>query len=134
KEGYNSGSRNKVYKLILTIDDIYKLKKDAPVDKEIYSSLSKREREHHYNVQPDFYESKMGEILPYITVLMNCVVWAYNYPRSVTKKLMRDVYKKSKTLTAIGDITCDPNGSIEFSKEMWIHNPVYMYNPLNESM
>jgi saccharopine dehydrogenase (NAD+, L-lysine forming) len=35
-----------------------------------------------------------------------------------------------KTLIAIGDITCDPNGSIEFSKETWIDDPVYIYNPL----
>ena len=32
----------------------------------------------------------------------------------------------------IGDITCDPNGSIEFSKETWIDNPVYIYNPITE--
>ncbi len=31
----------------------------------------------------------------------------------------------------IGDITCDPNGSIGFSKETWINNPVYIYNPIN---
>jgi alanine dehydrogenase len=41
---------------------------------------------------------------------------------------------KSKTLIAIGDITCDPNGSIEFSKETWIDNPVYIYNPTDESI
>ena len=57
-----------------------------------------------------------------------------DYPRSISKKLMKEIYSKSKTLIAIGDITCDPNGSIEFSKETWIDNPVYIYNPKTESI
>jgi alpha-aminoadipic semialdehyde synthase len=37
-------------------------------------------------------------------------------------------------LKVIGDITCDPNGSIEFSKETWIDDPVYIYNPISGSI
>ena len=47
---------------------------------------------------------------------------------------MKELFKKSKNLVAIGDITCDPNGSIEFSKETWIDDPVYIYNPLSETI
>ena len=60
---------------------------------------------------------------------MSCIIWSQEYPRTVTKKMMGSIYKKNKTLQVIGDITCDPNGSIEFSKETWIDNPVYIYNP-----
>ncbi len=134
KDVFISGTRKKVYKLVLDIDDIYKLKKNVQIDMNIYSSFSKREREHHYKVQPEFYETNLRSILPYITMLMNCVIWSPEYPRSITKKLMKEIYVKNKVLGAIGDITCDPNGSIEFSKEMWIHNPVYIYNPINETM
>jgi alpha-aminoadipic semialdehyde synthase len=52
----------------------------------------------------------------------------------VPKSLIKNIFEKHKTLIAIGDITCDPNGSIEFSKETWIDNPVYIYNPSNDSM
>ena len=83
---------------------------------------------------PNYFKTNLDKVLPYITVLMNCVIWSHEYPRSITKKLMKDVYSKSKTLIAIGDITCDPNGSIEFSKETWIDNPVYIYNPKNETI
>jgi alanine dehydrogenase len=131
---YRTGTRNKVYKIVLDIVDIYKLKRNTLVDMELYSSFSRREREHHYKVQPDLYETNLHRVLPFTTMLMNCVTWSPKYPRSVTKELMKEVYLKNKTLAAIGDITCDPNGSIEFSKEMWIHNPVFIYNPLNESV
>ncbi len=47
---------------------------------------------------------------------------------------MKKIYKEHKTLQVIGDITCDPNGSIEFSKETWIDDPVYIYNPVNEAI
>jgi alpha-aminoadipic semialdehyde synthase len=47
---------------------------------------------------------------------------------------MKNIYSTHKTLIAIGDITCDPNGSIEFSKETYIDNPVYIYNPISENI
>ena len=47
---------------------------------------------------------------------------------------MKKIYKEYKTLQVIGDITCDPNGSIEFSKETWIDDPVYIYNPETETI
>jgi len=47
---------------------------------------------------------------------------------------MKKIYAESKALKVIGDITCDPNGSIEFSKETWIDKPVYIYNPPTEEI
>jgi alanine dehydrogenase len=132
KEIFKSGSRKKVYKIILRIDDIYKLKSHMEIDKEGYAKLTRREREHHYKLHPDFYESNLDIFLPYFTLLMNCVIWNEDYPRSLSKKIMKENFQKYRTLIAIGDITCDPNGSIEFSKETWIDNPVYIYNPLTE--
>jgi len=80
------------------------------------------------------FESNLDTVLPFVTVLMNCVSWSREFPRSVAKKMAQDIYSKNKTLIAIGDITCDPKGSIEFSKETWIDNPVYIYNPEDESI
>jgi alpha-aminoadipic semialdehyde synthase len=82
----------------------------------------------------NYFESNMDMVLPFITVLMNCVIWSHEYPRTVSKTLMKNVFENHKTLVAIGDITCDPNGSIEFSKETWIDDPVYIYNPSTEKI
>lgn len=134
KSIYKKGSRNKMYKLVLGKDEIYKLKPGEGIDMEEYKNLNKREREHHYMMYPEFYESDLNKILPFAALLMNCVVWSPKFPRSVTKELMKTVFFDHKTLKVIGDITCDPNGSIEFSKETWIDNPVYIYNPFSETL
>ena len=131
---YKYGSRNKIYALQIRTDEIYKLKKEKQFVSEKYLKLNAYEKRNFYLDNPDFFESNLDTILPYITVLMNCIIWSRNYPRSITKKMMKEVYDKHKTLLAIGDITCDPNGSIEFSKETWIDDPVYIYNPKNESI
>ncbi len=65
---------------------------------------------------------------------MNCIIWSSKYPRTTTKRLIKKIYNEDKTLQVIGDITCDPNGSIEFSKETWIDDPVYIYNPETETI
>ncbi|NNG27760.1 MAG: hypothetical protein HKM87_09555, partial [Ignavibacteriaceae bacterium] len=87
-----------------------------------------------YFDNPDYFKSNLDKILPYITVLMNCIIWSPKFPRIVTKELMEKIYAHSMALKVIGDITCDPNGSIEFSKETWIDNPVYIYNPLKKEI
>jgi alanine dehydrogenase len=131
---FKYGSRNKVYALQIQPDDIYRFKKEMIDKVESFRKLNALERLKYYLVNPNYFETNLDLVLPYISVLMNCVIWSHEYPRSITKKLMKDVYSKSKTLIAIGDIPCDPNGSIEFSKETWIDNPVYIYNPEEESI
>ena len=127
-------SEIKLYAFQIQPDEIYRFKKEMIDKEENFRKLNALERLKYYLANPNYFETNLDIVLPYISVLMNCVIWSHEYPRSITKKLMRDVYSKSKTLIAIGDITCDPNGSIEFSKETWIDNPVYIYNPENESI
>ncbi len=91
-----------------------------------------RDKQQVYFNNPEYFESNLDKVLPYVTVLMNCIIWSPKFPRTVTKALMKKIYADSKVLKVIGDITCDPNGSIEFSKETWIDNPVYIYNPLTK--
>jgi saccharopine dehydrogenase (NAD+, L-lysine forming) len=134
EEVYLKGSRNKVYKLILTINEMYRLKAGEGIDKEVYLKLNKKQKRQHYLMNPEFYESNLDKMLPYITVLMNCILWDPKYPRALPKSMIKDLYGRSNSLTAIGDITCDPNGSIEFSKETWIDDPVYVFNPLSETV
>jgi alpha-aminoadipic semialdehyde synthase len=131
KEVYESGSRNKLYVFNIGRKDIYKLNKSATITDEEFASFNSTEVRNYYAQNPKFIETNLDVILPYVTVVMNCITWSPEYPRTITSALMKKIYGKHKTLKVIGDITCDPNGSIEFSKETWINNPVFMYNPTN---
>jgi alanine dehydrogenase len=131
---YKYGSRKKVYKLILRVTEMYRLKLGHEEESAKLEKLPYTENRQHYLTHPDLYESNLDKVLPFVTLLMNCIIWSRKYPRSLSKALMKEIYKSHKTLIVIGDITCDPNGSIEFTKETWIDNPVYIYNPINEKI
>jgi len=133
-EVYSFGSRDKMYKLVLRVTDFFRFKEEYKNAVENYNNLAVLEKERHYLKNPGMYESNLDNILPYTSILMNCIVWSPDYPRSLSNELMKNIYKKHITLIAIGDITCDPNGSIEFSKETWIDNPVYIYDPVKGAM
>lgn len=130
EETFNSGSRKKLYALQFGAENIYRLKTEFLFHSEHWFNLHKREKRNYYYDNPRYFKSNLDKVLPFITILMNCIIWSSEYPRSVTTKLMKNIYSQHKTLIAIGDITCDPNGSIEFSRETWIDDPVYIYNPL----
>jgi alpha-aminoadipic semialdehyde synthase len=131
---YTNGSRKKVYALQIDVEEIYRLKGGSKINHQEYNQLNTREKQRYYFNNPEDFESNLDIVLPCVSVVMNFIIWSGKYPRTVTKVLMRDIYKKNKSLLAIGDITCDPNGSIEFSKETWIDNPVYIYDPQSESI
>ena len=132
KDIYENGSRKKLYVLHIDVEEMYRLKEGSKFTAEYFKNLSVPEQQQLYFNNPNEFETNLDIILPYITVLMNCIVWSKKYPRTVTKNLMKSVYAYHKTLMIIGDISCDPNGSIEFSKETWIDNPIYIYNPETE--
>jgi len=134
KEVYETGSRKKLYALHIDIEEIYRLKENSNFSKPEFDRLNVRDKQQVYFDNPDYFESNLDKVLPYITVLMNCIIWSPKFPRTVTKELMKKMHTDSMALKVIGDITCDPNGSIEFSKETWINNPVYVYNPLTKEI
>lgn len=134
EEIYQNGSRKKLYALHIDIEEIYRLKKESELPGKEYYKLDVKDKWQVYFDHPEFFETNLDKVLPYITVLMNCIIWSSKYPRTTTKSLIKKIYKEHKTLQVIGDITCDPNGSIEFSKETWIDDPVYIYNPETETI
>jgi len=85
----------------------------------------------HYYAHPEEYHNVFEKYVPYLTVLMNCMYWDVRYPRIVTKDFLERLYKGgSPKLTVIGDITCDPDGSIECTHTgTHIEDPVFVYNP-----
>ncbi len=63
---------------------------------------------------------------------MNCMYWDDRYPRIVTKDFLHEYFKKENPkLIVIGDVTCDPDGSIECTHVgTAIEDPVFVYDPL----
>ncbi len=84
----------------------------------------------YYN-HPEKFESQFEQYIPHLTVLMNCMYWDDRYPRIVTKDYLVKLYSQGNPkLTVIGDVTCDPDGSIECThKGTEIEDPVFVYNP-----
>ncbi len=60
--------------------------------------------------------------------------WDDRYPKIVTKDYLEKLYKAgTPKLTVIGDVTCDPDGSVECThKGTEIEDPVFVYNPFTK--
>jgi alpha-aminoadipic semialdehyde synthase len=86
---------------------------------------------HDYYANPESYHSVFEQYIPHLTVLMNCMYWDTRYPRIVTKDYLEKAFKAGRPkLTVIGDVTCDPDGSIEITHHgTEIEDPVFVYNP-----
>jgi alpha-aminoadipic semialdehyde synthase len=111
---------NVVYKVVFKEEDIVE-----PVDPEGEFELQ------DYYQHPEKYRSKFERYLPNLSMLINCIYWDPKYPRLLTKdytaKLFHDGNPK---LTVVGDITCDPDGSVEIThRGTEIENPVFVYDP-----
>ena len=85
-----------------------------------------------YYDHPEIFKSKFEQYIPHLTILMNCMYWDDKYPKIVTKDYLEGLYEKENPkLIVIGDVTCDPDGSIECThKGTEIEDPVFVYNPL----
>lgn len=84
-----------------------------------------------YYDHPEKYKDKFGKFIPHLSVLMNCMYWDERYPRLITKDYLEQLYRSGEPkLKVIGDITCDPDGSIECThKGTEIEDPIFVYNP-----
>jgi len=70
------------------------------------------------------------EILPHISVLINGHYWDERYPRLVTNDHLKKHPESQKRLLAVADISCDLNGSLEFTDHATtIEKPFYIRNP-----
>jgi alanine dehydrogenase len=88
-----------------------------------------------YYQNPQNYKPVVESLVPYFTVLLNCIFWTPKYPRFVTKAFLKELYggPEPPRLRVIGDITCDVKGSIESTvRATDIENPVFVYDPLND--
>jgi len=84
-----------------------------------------------YYQHPERFEDQFRQYIPHLSVLMNCMYWDERYPRIVTKDYLEQLYSGGNPkLTVIGDVTCDPDGSIECThKGTEIEYPIFVYDP-----
>lgn len=127
----------------VTPEELLKLRNDKNLAKNIIykvifkeKHLSKRKDGSAFDLQdyyqhPESYENDFEQYIPHLSILMNCMYWDARYPRIVTKDYLEKAFSEGRPkLTVIGDVTCDPDGSIEFThKGTAIEDPVFVYNP-----
>jgi len=128
---YQHGSRKKVYQLVLDIPEMYRFRAESSYRG---AGLSRAEVFELYLREPQHFESNMDQVFPWCTLLMNCILWSPAYPRLISRADAARWYAQADCLQVIGDITCDPEGAIEFSQETWIDQPVFVYDPHTQSM
>jgi alpha-aminoadipic semialdehyde synthase len=114
---------NLIYKVIFKEQDIYEKIDGSEFDL------------HDLYTNPHNYKSKFEKYVPHLSVLMNCMYWDNRYPRIITKDYLEKIFTKgTPKLTVIGDVTCDPDGSIEcMHKGTLIEDPIFVYNPLTRT-
>ena len=88
-----------------------------------------------YLQHPDKFESNLDKYLPYLNMLVHTSYWDERYPRMVTKAMVKKAFKRKYfRLSFIGDVSCDLNGSIEFTyKASAPDHATYTYNPKNDT-
>jgi alpha-aminoadipic semialdehyde synthase len=117
--GQNAFALNCVYKIVFKEVDI-----STPINSDCGFELQ------DYYEHPEKYKNSFEQYVPHLSILMNCMYWNENYPRIVTKDFLEQLYKTNHRLKVIGDITCDPDGSIEATHMgTKIQDPVFVYNP-----
>jgi alpha-aminoadipic semialdehyde synthase len=85
-----------------------------------------------YFTRPELYRSKFEDHLPHLSVLLNCIYWDERYPRLVTIPWLKQAFSGGRRpkLAAIGDISCDIDGSIEATvKATEPGEPFFVYQP-----
>lgn len=114
-----NGRRDRVYGTIATSEHMV-TRRDAGV-------FNKAE----YYENPALYKPIFHEkVVPYTSVLMNCMYWDQRFPRLLTIKDTEQLWAQGQNrLLAVGDISCDVNGSVEFfTKSTNIEQPFFLYD------
>ena len=113
-------SNKKIYQVVFKEEDLSK-----PLE------AGKAFELQEYYQHPERFKGQFEQYIPSLSILMNCMYWDDRYPRIVTKDYLEGLFnEETPKLTIIGDVTCDPDGSIEIThKGTEIEDPVFVYNP-----
>ena len=90
-----------------------------------------------YYDHPERYQGCFDRHLPHLDVLVNTIYWTERYPRLVTREWARQNFdgERSARLQVIGDISCDIEGSIEFTLKVTEPDaPCFVYDPRSNTV
>ena len=86
-----------------------------------------------YYDHPERYTGDFERFLPQLDVLLNTIYWTERYPRLVTRQWVRD--NPDPRLQAIGDISCDYEGSIEITLHSTMPDePSFVYDAATDTV
>lgn len=89
-----------------------------------------------YSANPFSHRSILPQMIPYISVLLNCVFYAPQFPKILPQPAFREVWlDQPQRLQVVGDLSCDPpDGSVACSVTAGdLYHPVYDYDPATEA-
>lgn len=118
-------SANTLYKVEFQEKQMFKPKADQPFELQDYFS------------HPEKYRGQFEQYVPYLTLIVNGIYWEPRCPRLVTKQYLRELFasEEKPRLRAIGDISCDIDGSIETTvKATNSANPLFVFDPASEKV
>jgi alpha-aminoadipic semialdehyde synthase len=82
-----------------------------------------------YYQHPEKYKGTFEQYIDKLTVLINAMYWDKRYPKLITNEYLKEYYNSNHKLQVIGDITCDPKGSIECTTDCTtIENPLFVFD------
>lgn len=90
-----------------------------------------------YTTFPNRYSSRIPDLLPYVSILLNCVFWAPQYPRILPHDAFQAAWRHGHNrLQVVGDLSCDPPaGSVACTVQSGdLYNPVFGYDPLTRAV
>ncbi len=89
----------------------------------------------HYYDKGEEYRSIFEPHLSLLTVLVNGIYWAEQYPKLADEDQLRKLFAGSQPkLLVVGDITCDVDGSVACTmRDTEPGDPIYVYNPEDRS-
>ena len=109
-----------IYKLVFTLNDLYKFRNNDPFDKFIFFK------------SPELFESKFYPYWQKLTMLVNAVYWSEKADRMVSRE---NIKANRGKLDFISDISCDIDGGIELtSKATDIDSPFLSYDPSKDEI
>jgi alpha-aminoadipic semialdehyde synthase len=86
----------------------------------------------HYYDNGEQYRSRFEPHLRWLTVLVNGIFWAPQYPKLADAEQLRVLFSgdEAPRLLVVGDITCDVDGSLACTvRDTEPGDPVYVYDP-----
>ncbi len=122
-------SSNKIYLLKLEYQHLYRPKSALNLKNPDIRQIIKEGK-------GGLLRSNMDKVFPQLNIFLNCIVWNADSPRILSNSLLKTIFEKRQSrsnpiLPVIGDISCDPNGSIQCCRDTYSNSPVYVWCPEN---